>query len=320
VVVARTQTGDGVTFYPERASNFAGPVDHVTLFLLAVCGFFAALIAALIVFFSIKYHHTKSADRSNPSYFNLPIEIVWTAVPLALCLVMFAWGARLFVRMHQAPSDAIDVDVVGKQWMWKIQHPEGRREINELHVPVGRPVKLLMTSEDVIHSFFVPAFRIKQDVLPDRYTSVWFRATKAGSYPIFCAQLCGAFHAQMIGTVIAMPGADYDRWAATPSTAAANATPNASGQTLFAQYGCASCHGARDQKRGPSLVGIFGRTVHLENGATAVADENYLRESIVRPRARVVAGYAPLMPTYDGELNEEQIQRLIAYLKSGDNT
>jgi len=311
----------GLMFRPERASTMAAQVDNATLFLLGVCGFFALLIAALVVFFSIKYHHSRKADRSNPPTFNIPIEILWTAVPLALCLVMFAWGAHLFARMHQAPPDAIDVDVIGKQWMWKVQHPQGPREINELHVPAGRPVKLLMTSEDVIHSFFVPAFRIKQDVLPERYTNIWFEPTKIGSYPIYCAQLCGTFHAQMIGTVFVMADADYQTWAAAPSSSAvADSSLKASGETLFAQYGCASCHGARDQARGPSLAGLFGSTVHLQDGQTVVADENYLRESIVRPRARLVAGYAPLMPTYEGELTEEQLQRIVAYLKVGEKT
>ncbi len=288
------------------------------MFALAVCGFFALLIAALIIFFSIKYHHSTAADRSNPPYFNLPMELLWTGIPLMLCLVLFGWGARLFVHMRQAPADALEINVVGKQWMWKIQHPQGRREINELHVPVGRPVKLLMTSDDVIHSFFVPAFRVKQDVLPERYTTEWFEATTTGTYPIFCAQLCGTFHAQMIGTVIAMRPEAYDQWAISPSTKeSTNTTTPVSGETLFAQYGCASCHQSRDFDRGPSLVGIFGKTVHLENGQTVVADENYLRESILQPRAKLVDGYSALMPTYEGQLDEEQIQRLIAYLKTG---
>jgi cytochrome c oxidase subunit 2 len=308
-------------WFPQRASTMAGQVDHVTLFVLIICSFFALLVAALIVFFSIRYHHSAAADRSRPPHMNIPIEIVWTAVPLLLCLVMFAWGARLFVRMHQAPKDAIEINVVGKQWMWKIQHPQGRREINTLHVPAGRPVKLLMTSEDVIHSFFMPAFRIKQDVLPGRYTSEWFEATRVGAYPIYCAQLCGTFHADMIGTVIVMPPADYDRWVVSPSSADSRvATMSQTGQTLFIQYGCASCHQSKDFKRGPSLHGVFGKTVRLQNGQTVTADENYLRESILRPRAKLVDGYSPLMPTYEGQLDEEQIQRLIAYLKTGDKT
>jgi cytochrome c oxidase subunit 2 len=307
----------GFAWFPPQASTIAGRVDDATLFVLAVCSCFALLIAALICYFGFKYHHSKAADRAHPVHVNVPIEIVWTGIPLLLAIVMFVWGARLFIDLHQAPANAIEINVVGKQWMWKIQHPQGRREINTLHVPLGQPVKLVMSSEDVIHSFFVPAFRVKQDVLPARYTTVWFEANQLGSFPFYCAQLCGTFHAEMIGTVIVMKPDAYNAWVVTPDSATAFGTPVADGRALFGQYACASCHGVKDSGRGPSLTEIFGKTVTLQDGKNVKVDENYLRESILLPRAKIVAGYSPLMPTYEGQINNDQIQSLIAYLKSG---
>jgi cytochrome c oxidase subunit 2 len=234
-------------------------------------------------------------------------------VPFLLTAIMFVWGAKLFFHMNRTPDDAMTVNVVGKQWMWKLQHPTGQREINELHVPVHRAVKLTLTSEDVIHSFYVPAFRIKMDAVPGRYQTAWFKATKTGSYHLFCAEYCGAEHARMVGRVVVLEPGAYQTWLAGGPTPE---SPVRAGEKLFTDLNCSTCHRADAAGRGPVLEGLFGRRVTLQNGETVVADEAYLRESILNPAARVVAGYQPVMPTYLGQVSEESVMQLIAYLRS----
>jgi cytochrome c oxidase subunit 2 len=226
---------------------------------------------------------------------------------------MFAWGADLFFRLASPPSNAMDVWVVGKQWMWKVQHPEGVREINELHVPVGRPVRITLGSEDVVHDFAIPAFRVKMDAVPGKWTTMWFTATKTGTYHIFCAQFCGTQHAGMIGQVIAMEPQDYEAWLAggrSTGTAVQN------GERLFSDLACITCHKADASGRGPSLLGIYGSTVQLADGRRVVVDDNYLRESIMHSQARVVQGYQPIMPAFQGMVSEENLLQLVAYIKS----
>jgi cytochrome c oxidase subunit 2 len=228
-------------------------------------------------------------------------------------MVMFVWGAVLYFEMHQPPVDAEEIYVVGKQWMWKIQHPNGKQEINALHVPTGRAIRLKMISEDVIHSFYIPAFRVKQDVLPNRYTTMWFKATKPGRYYLFCAEYCGTSHSQMGGYVTVMEPADYADWLAGGAT---NEPPEVSGELLFTQLRCVTCHGQSEKMRGPSLVGVLGRPTQLADGRRIIADEQYIRESILRPAAKIVAGYQQIMPSYEGQISEEQMFQLVAYLKS----
>jgi cytochrome c oxidase subunit 2 len=225
---------------------------------------------------------------------------------------MYAWGATLFLAAYTPPGDSLEVDVVGKQWMWKFQHLSGPREINELHVPVGRPVKLLMTSQDVIHSLFVPAFRVKQDVLPGRYSALWFEATKPGTYHLFCAEYCGTQHSGMVGWVTAMEPAQFQQWLA----GAPEGSPAAGGAKLFQELGCITCHRGDAQARCPELGGLFGRTVTLATGQAVTADEGYLRESILDPSAKITAGFQNIMPTYRGLVTEEGVLELIAYIKS----
>jgi cytochrome c oxidase subunit 2 len=228
-------------------------------------------------------------------------------------MVIFAWGAFIYFEERTPPQGATEVYVVAKQWMWKLQHEEGQREINELHVPVGRDVKMIMTSQDVIHSFYVPAFRIKQDVLPGRYTTAWFRATKPGVYHLFCAQYCGTMHSGMIGQVVVMEPAQYQTWLSGGGTSGSLA---ANGENLFQQLGCPTCHRSDSQGRGPALTGLYGKPVELEDGSTIVADENYIRESILSPNAKMVRGYKPIMPVFQGLVGEEQLNALVAYVKS----
>ena len=228
-------------------------------------------------------------------------------------MVMFVWGAKLFFVTYHPPSNSLEINVVAKQWMWKVQHPEGQSEIDELHIPLGRPIKLILTSQDVIHDFFVPAFRVKKDVLPGRYTTVWFEATKAGEYHLFCAQYCGTQHSGMVGRIVVMEPTQYQTWLSGGTTGIAMAT---AGAKLFQTLGCATCHMENDTGRGPSLVGLFGKTVQLQGGKSMVADETYIRESILNPSAKVVAGYQPIMPTFKGLISEDGIFQIIAYLKS----
>ncbi len=288
-------------------------MDALLLFLLAVCVFFAGLIFVLVTIFAIKYRRRAADETPRPIHGSLGLELTWTIIPLGLAMVMFGWGAWVYISLSSPPADAIEIFVVGKQWMWKLQHADGRREINELHVPVGRTVKLTMTSEDVIHSFFVPAFRIKKDVLPGRYTTAWFQATKTGEYRLFCTQYCGTSHAEMMGRIVVMEPNTYEAWL---RGGGAVESPATAGARLFQQLGCGGCHLPDGKGRAPSLVGLFGKKVTLTTKQTVTADEGYIRESIVEPQAKITAGYEPTMPTYKGLINEDGLAEIIAYIKS----
>jgi cytochrome c oxidase subunit 2 len=303
----------GFPLFPESASSIAGRVDALYFFLLAIAAFFSLLIAGLIVFYAVKYHRRSPGAVGAAFHGGMILEITWTIVPLIITMVIFVWGASVFFAMTHPPDDALNIYVVGKQWMWKFQHLDGQREINELHVPVERNIRLIATSEDVIHDVFVPAFRLKVDVIPGRYVTLWFRATKPGRYHLFCAEYCGTKHSGMTGEVIVMAPADYQAWLSggTPGGSLADA-----GQKLFADLACNTCHRPDAQGRGPVLDGLLGKTVSLQSGGTIVADEAYLRESILNPSAKVTAGYQPIMPTFQGLVSEDQLLQLIEYIKS----
>ena len=299
--------------FPEQASVQARQVDAIYFFMVAVTAFFALLIAGLIVFFAIKYRRRHDDEVGAAIHGSLALELIWTGIPLFIVLGMFAWGAKVFFDLTRVPAGAMEVFIVGKQWMWKAQHMSGQREINELHVPIGRPVKLIMGSEDVLHSYYIPAFRVKADVIPGRYSTLWFQATKPGKYHLFCAEYCGTRHSGMIGSVIAMEPADYQAWL---DGGRSEDSPAAAGQKLFSALACISCHTESGQGRGPSLNNVFGHDVQLEGGGKVLADEAYIRESIVNPQAKIVAGFPPTMPTFQGLVSEEQLLQLIAYVKS----
>ena len=301
---------------PEQASTVAPQVDALLYFWLSISLFFALLIAGLIVVFMIRYRRRPGVDHDPSAHGALWLEAAWTAIPFGITMILFFWGASLFATIRRPPDDALVVDVVGKQWMWKLQHMEGRREINELHVPIGRPVRLNMTSEDVIHSFYVPAFRVKQDAVPGRYSSLWFEATKAGEYHLFCAEYCGTLHSGMIGRIVAMEPAAFEAWLAGQQPGEANVPVAVAGQNVFRAQACGTCHRADGSGQGPSLAGVFGKTVTLQSGDSIRVDEGYIRESILNPQAKIVQGYQPVMPTYQGLLSEEDVMRLIAYVKS----
>jgi len=298
---------------PEQASSVAGEVDALFLFILAVTGLFAIGIWIALFYFAIRYRRRSEDDRPAEIHGSLVLELTWTIIPFLLMSAMFVWGAKVYFHLNRPPDDAMTVSVVGKRWMWKLQHPTGQREINELHVPVGRAVKLVITSEDTIHSFFVPAFRIKKDAVPGRYNMAWFRATKTGRYHLFCAEYCGTEHSKMIGRIVVMEPEEYQVWLAGGP---APESPVLAGEKLFTELNCITCHRPDSAGRGPVLNGIFGRPVALASGERVVADEAYVRESILSPAAKVVAGYQPVMPTYLGQASEEQLIALIAYIES----
>jgi cytochrome c oxidase subunit II len=300
-------------FFPEQASNFAGNVDALFMFVLLTCLFFAVLVSVVATYAAFKYQRTSPGEVGSTLEGNLVLEIGWTVIPLGIALVMFAWGAVVFVNFRTDPKDAINIYVVGKQWMWKSQQPNGKREINELHLPVNRNVKLIMGSEDVIHNFYVPAFRVKMDVVPGRYNTMWFRPTKVGKYHFFCSQYCGTNHAVMGGWVTVMDPADYAAWLSNESGAE---NPASAGEKLFTQLACVTCHFGDGTGRAPSLNGVYGGKVLLADGSTVTADDGYIRESILQPKAKIVAGYQPLMPTFQGLVTEEQIMNLTAYIKT----
>jgi len=303
---------DNFPLWPTQASSNALHVDLLYIFLVVLSLVMTLGIFATIAFFGMKYRR-RHGREAQPIEGSLLVEITWSVIPLGVFFVIFVWGAIIYFRLRTPPQDSAEVYVVAKQWMWKLQHMEGQREINELHIPVDRDVKLIMTSQDVIHSFFIPEFRVKQDVVPGRYTTLWFRATRTGTYHLLCTQYCGTQHSGMIGDIVVMTPAEYQTWL---SGGAVTGSLAQNGQSLFQQLGCSTCHRFDVQGRGPNLTGVFGKPVTLEDGRTVTADENYVRESILNPTAKVVSGFKPIMPSFQGQVSEDQLTALVAFVKS----
>ena len=301
-------------FIPESASTYSGDVDALYFYISGVTVFFTLLISFVIIFFVIKYRRRNPFEIPRPIEGSMKLETLWSVIPLLIAMTIFFWGAKIYYNQYRPPKNAIEVYVVGKQWMWKFQHATGQREINELHVPAGRKIRLIMATEDVIHDVFVPAFRIKADVVPGRYTTEWFEATTPGRYHFFCAEYCGMNHSGMGGYVVVMDPTEFENWL---SGNANQMSPAAAGQQMFESLGCASCHGANAEGgRGPALLGLYGNNVTLNNGQTVRADEGYIRESILNPQAKIVTGFGAIMPSFQGQLSEEQLLQLVAYVKS----
>ncbi len=324
----------GLPFLPDSASTIAGRVDSLFLVLVLLALVFAVPVAGLIIYFAVKYRRGTDVDRTNAPNENLKLETTWIVIPLILSMGVFGWGARLYFDMFTVPKDGMDIYVLGRQWMWEFKYPTGQRELNVLHVPVGRDVRLTMISEDVIHSFYVPAFRVKHDVLPGRYTTAWFQATKPGTYHLFCAEYCGTEHSGMIGSVVAMAPKDYQTWldqnrTTSASVIAENTSPSAqavapqtmaqAGAQTFQHLGCYVCHRPDGEGAGPSLVNVYGKPVQLINGEIVLADTNYIRDSVIDPNAQIVAGYDPIMPTYAEQISEDELLKLVEYIKSLGN-
>lgn len=310
-----------MNFQLAQATTAGAEVDQLIFALILGSCAILALVYGSIIFYMIRYRAGSPAERGIASEKTWKLEVTWTSATLLVFFGLFVWGADLYVRLFAPPSDALKIYVVAKQWMWKVEHNGGQREINALHVPIGRPIQLVMTSEDVIHDFSVPAFRVKHDVLPGRYETLWFEAQLVGTFRLFCTQLCGTEHAQMIGDVVTMSAPDYQLWLGQND---AGASTVGQGATLFRKYGCSGCHGGdgaggpQDHSgvRAPSLIGLYGSPVPLADGALVTADDVYIRDSILMPRKQIVAGYSPIMPSFSGQIGEEDVLKLIAYIKS----
>jgi len=308
------ETTNWVPLFPEQASTFAWQVDSLYFYLVAVSIAFTVPIVLAIFIFAMKYRAKEKYGSGAEIHGSMVLETTWSIIPFIVSMTIFLGGAILFFEQYTPPENAMSVYVVGKQWMWKIQHESGQREINELHVPVDTDIKLIMTTEDVIHDFGLPEFRTKADIVPGRYTYLWFQATKPGKYHLFCQEYCGLNHSGMGGWVYVMEQKDFDAWL---SGNASGQTPVEMGKDLFEnKLGCASCHAGGPQQRGAKLEGLYMSTVHLTGGGTVVADDNYIRNSIENPASQVVEGYQPIMPTFKGQVTEEQLNALVAYVKS----
>ncbi len=312
------QNNSWIPLFPEQASDFAWQVDALYFYIIAICLFFGVGVVIFIAIFAFQYKEKEKFATPEEIHGSNILEITWTAIPFVIAMTIFVFGTIVFFNLYRMPAEATEIYVVGKQWMWKFQHGTGQREINELHVPVGRKIKLVMTTEDVLHDVFIPAFRTKADVVPGRYTYLWFEATKPGKYHLYCAEYCGLNHSGMVGSVYVMEQRDYDNWLAGNLT---NQTPVEIGQDLVQnKLGCASCHQDSSSGRGPSFKGIFGKEQKLTNGDTVIVDENYIKESIINPQGKIAEGYQPIMPTFKGQVTEEQINSIVAYIKSLGST
>jgi cytochrome c oxidase subunit 2 len=302
-----------LALFPDVASTMAARVDLFYFVLVGITAFFTILIFALFVFFMVKYRRRDPNSIGARIHGGMILEVTWSVVPLFIVMGLFVWATQLYFAFVRPPAETMNIYAVGKQWMWKFQHMDGQREINELHVPVGKAVKVIMTSEDVLHDLFFPAFRVKADVVPGRYTHLWFEATKAGTYPLYCAEYCGTRHSGMIGQVVVMEPDEYQAWL---SSGAQEGSLSSAGEKLFQDLACNTCHRPDTQGRGPMLQNLYGRTVSLQSGASVVADESYIRESILNPAAKITAGFQPTMPTFQGLVSEEGLLELIEYVKT----
>jgi cytochrome c oxidase subunit 2 len=298
---------------PDQASTLAPQVDQLYWFIIGVTAFFGILTSVLVVYFAVKYRTNDPLAVGAPITGSIPLELAWSIIPFLISVVIFAWASQVFFDIYRPPDQTLDIYSTGKRWMWRFQHLDGKSEINELHVPVGRAVKVTFTSEDVLHSLYFPAFRTKADAIPGRYSTVWFNATKVGEYPIYCAEYCGTRHSGMIGKVHVMEPAAYQAWL---SGAGGGGSMASRGERLFSELACNTCHLTDGSGRGPSLANKFGTQEQLANGSVVNVDETYVRESILTPQRKLVAGYQAVMPTFQGLVNEESVMALIEYVKS----
>jgi cytochrome c oxidase subunit 2 len=301
--------------FPAEASTIAPYADALYFFLIGMTLVGVLLVGILVFGFSIRYRKARNPVATQVEGSTL-LEATWTIIPLAIFLVAFVWGALLYFRIYNPPTNAMNIYIVGKQWMWKAEHPGGQHEINALHVPVGRPVQLTMISMDVFHSFSIPDFRVKREVIPGRYSTVWFQATEPGTYHLFCTQYCGTKHSGMIGEITAMTPEDYQKWTGE-STSGASLAQN--GERLYASLGCNQCHNGTPAARGPSLAGVYGSKLQLANGSEVLVNDAYLRDAILNPSQHVTAGYNPIMPTYQGQISEDGLIDLVEFIKTQDS-
>jgi cytochrome c oxidase subunit 2 len=310
-------TGNGTLQLPPQASTVAHQVDSLYYFIFWGSVFFFVLIVGLSTIFVLRYRRRAGQKLEPSTSHNTPLELAWTLIPLALVIVVFVWGFRGYMTLAVAPGNSLQYNVTGKKWLWEVTHPNGNVAVNEMTVPVGQPVKVTLRSEDVIHSFYIPAFRVKQDALPNRYTTLWFEATLPGDYDLFCAEYCGTGHSEMLGKVHVLPATDFQKWLEAGSGPGPGMSLAQWGEQLYKSKACITCHSIDGSvKTGPSFQGIFGHSVDLADGITVTADENYIRQSILDPGSQVVKGFQPVMPTYAGTLKPQDIDGLIEYIKS----
>ncbi len=306
----------GSIFMPPGGSTIAGDVDALFHFILYVGIILFLIVTIASAFFVVKYRRRGKVSRTYGKAYNLPLEIAWTAIPTVLILIVFVWGFRTYMKMSIVPADALEVKVTGQKWFWTFDYAEGASSTNELVVPVATPVKLLMSSQDVIHSFFVPNFRIKMDVLPNRYSVTWFEATREGEYDLFCTEFCGKGHSEMIGKVRVVSDSAFNAWIEAGATLGEGMTLEEFGSELYVKRACNTCHSLDGTRNvGPTFQGIWGRQEVMKDGTQITVDENYVRESILNPQAKIVTGYEPVMPTYQGLLKPREVDALIAFLK-----
>ena len=305
----------GFSLFPAQASSLAPEIDNLYLGVIAITAFFAIIVVVCVIYFAIKYRDHTGDKVGAPITGSVPLELGWSLIPFFISIGIFVWASVVFFHIVRAPDQTLEIYSTGKRWMWRFQHIDGQREINELHVPVGRAVRVVFTSEDVLHDLFIPAFRVKADAVPGRYSAIWFEPTKVGEYHLFCAEYCGTRHSGMIGTVYVMEQADYQTWL-SGGGAMTGGTMLQRGEALFTQLACVTCHLPDGTGRGPSLVGLYGSQVTLDTGAEVTADESYLRESILMSQAKTVQGYERIMPTFQGLINEDGVAALIEYIKA----
>jgi cytochrome c oxidase subunit 2 len=303
----------GIPLFPVQASNLAPEVDNLYFFVTAVTAFFALIVIIGVLVFTIKYRDGTGNRVGAPITGSIPLELGWSIIPFFISMGIFGWATLVFFHLVRAPDQTLEIYSTGKRWMWRFQHIDGKSEINQLHVPLGRPVKVIFTSEDVLHSLYIPSFRVKADAIPGRYSSIWFTPTRVGEYHLFCAEYCGTKHSGMIGSVVVMEPNDYQAWLSGGGSSMSMA---ARGEQLFQQLGCVGCHLNDGSGRGPSLVGKYGAQETLATGATVLIDDTYIRESILTPQMKLVAGYGPVMPTFQGVVNEQSLMSLIEFIKS----
>ena len=301
-----------IPLFPAQASTFAADVDRLYFLILAVTSFFAIAVVIFVAIFAVKYRDESGTKVGAPIHGSIPLELAWSFIPFVIALGIFAYATVVYFELVRPPAETLQIYSTGKRWMWRFQHISGRAEINELHVPRGRPVKVTFTSEDVLHDLYIPAFRVKADAIPGRYSEIWFEPSQAGTFHLFCAEYCGTSHSGMIGSVVVMEPAAYQAW-----LSGSDGQPLAvRGQQLFQQLACVTCHLNDGTGRGPSLAGVYGSKVELANGTSVVVDDGYIRESILTPQMKLVSGFQPVMPTFQGLVNEEGVMSLIEYIKS----
>ena len=305
--------GHALDFWPPAASASAVETDHLILSFTVLTLLLTVPIFVAFTWFALIYRKGVKADRRLTESRSSAIEMTWMIGPFLLTLFFFAWGAQMFMRHKTIPAGGLQISAIGRQWMWKFQHPGGQSEINDLHVPVGENVVMHMISQDVIHAFYLPALRIQMDVLPDRYTDLWFKADRPGAYHLFCSEYCGTDHSVMGGTLTVMEPAAYQQWLGASGSDLSLAS---AGETLFSSYGCSGCHQGQSTVRAPSLVGLYGKPVPLQDGGTVVADDSYIRDKILNPNNNLIAGYKQVMPSFKGVIPEDDLLRLVAYIKS----